>query len=126
MSDTKGFKVVSFSRDRGVITDAGWLDSRRHLVYGLLEIDVTCVRQSIRERKATGENLSFTGFIVKCLAQAIETHPMSHAFRDWLGRLVIFDDVDVVTMIETEKDGVALPHIVRAANRKSFQEISAE
>jgi pyruvate/2-oxoglutarate dehydrogenase complex dihydrolipoamide acyltransferase (E2) component len=29
-------------------------------------------------------------------------------------------------MIETEKGGVALPHVVRSANRKTFQEISAE
>lgn len=126
MPERKNYKMLPFPRERGVIADAGWLDARRHLVYGLLETDVTCVRRFIRERKADGENLSFTGFIVKCLAKAIETHPMTHAFRDWLGRLIIFDDVDVVTMIETEKNGVALPHIIRAANRKSFQEISAE
>jgi len=88
---------------------------------------VTRIRESIRRHKAkTGEALSLTAFIVKCLATAIESHPIAHAYRDWLGRLVIFSDVDVVTLIETEKGGVALPHIIRAANRKTFQEISAE
>jgi len=126
MSGADSFTVLPFPRQRGVIVDAGWLDARRHLVYGLLEIDVTRARQYIRARKAEGDNLSFTAFIVKCLADAVKSHPMAHALRDWRGRLVIFDDVDVVTMIETEKNGVALPHVVRGANRKSFQEISAE
>ena len=116
----------SWPPERGVVVDTGWLGSRRHLIHGLLELDVTHIRRFIREGKAAGQSLSFTGYIVKCLADAISKHPMAHAYRDWLGRLVIFDDVDVVTMIETEKDGVALPHIIRAANRKSFEEISAE
>jgi pyruvate/2-oxoglutarate dehydrogenase complex dihydrolipoamide acyltransferase (E2) component len=121
------FTVLPFSRDRGVIVDVGWLAVRRHIFYGLLELDVTNARAYIREHKArTGETLSFTGFIVKSLAMAIESQPLAHAYRDWRGRLVIFNDVDVVTMIETEKGGVALPHIIRAANRKSFQEINAE
>lgn len=48
------------------------------------------------------------------------------AYRNWRNRLILFNDVDIVTMIETEKDGVALPHIIRAANRKSFREIHDE
>jgi hypothetical protein len=126
MPNKNHYTVRPWPPERGIIVDAGWLGSRRHLIYGLLELDVTVVRRFIHEQKAQGEALSFTGYIVKCLADAINKHPMAHAYRDWLGRLVIFEAVDVVTMIETEKDGVALPHIIRAANRKSFQEISAE
>lgn len=127
MPNSKDYTIVPFPRGRGIIVDVGWLAVRRHIFHGLLELDVTNIRRHIREHKAkTGETLSFTGFIVKCLGNAIESHPTAHAYRDWLGRLVIFNEVDVVTMIETEKDGVALPHIIRAANRKSFQEINAE
>lgn len=126
MPNKKNYTVHSWPVKRGVVVDAGWLGSRRHLIFGLLELDVTDVRHFIRERKARGESLSFTGYMVKCLADAIKLHPMAHAYRDWMGRLVIFDDVDVVTMIEAKKDGVALPHIIRNANRKPFQEISAE
>lgn len=39
---------------------------------------------------------------------------------------MVFDDVDAVTLIETEAGGVALPHIIRAANRKSFLDIHQE
>ena len=107
--------------------DAGRLAHRRHIVHGLLELDVTEPRRLIQEHKAaTGERLSFTGYLIDCLAQAIEAHPMAHAYRDWRNRLVLFEDVDVVTMIETEAGGVALPHILRAANRKSYREIHDE
>jgi len=127
MPKSEDYTVLPFPRGRGIVVDAGWLAVRRHVFYGLLELDVTLARQLIREHKArTGETLSFTAFIVKCLANAIEAHPLAHAYRDWRGRLIVFDDVDVVAMIETEKGGVALPHIIRAANRKSFQETSRE
>ncbi len=101
--------------------------SRRHLIHGLMELDVTIAREYMRDFKArTGESLSFTGFLVKCWAQAIATNKSVQAYRNWRNELVIFDDVDVVTLIETTVGGVALPHIVRAANRKSFREIHDE
>jgi hypothetical protein len=34
--------------------------------------------------------------------------------------------VDVVTMIEAERGGVAIPHIIRAANHKTFRQIHDE
>jgi len=123
----KDYQVVPFPAARKVIVDAGRLASRRHVVHGLLEIDVTRPREFIREHKAqTGESLSFTAFIVTCLAQAIETYPAVQAYRNWRNQLVLFDDVDVVTLIETKVGGVALPHIIRAANRKTFREVHDE
>lgn len=44
---------------------------RKHMVHALLEGDVTDARQRIRKHKdQTGETLSFTAFIVVCLARA--------------------------------------------------------
>ena len=107
--------------------DAGRMGRRRPLVHGLVEIDVTQARQFIREHKAeTGESLSFTAFLIACLAQAIAAHPLVQAYRNWRNQLIVFPDVDVATLIETEVGGVALPHIIRAANRKSFPEIHSE
>jgi hypothetical protein len=39
---------------------------------------------------------------------------------------VLFDDVDVVTLVESEADAVAIPHVVRAANRRTVREIHDE
>ena len=121
------FSVVPFSSDRQIVVDSLAIGIQRHVVHGLVEVDVTCARQFMREHKAkTGETLSFTAFIVACLAHAIELHKSVQAYRDWRNRLVIFDDVDVVVMVEAEKDKVAIPHIIRAANRKTFREIHDE
>ncbi len=123
----QGYQSIPFPAARKVIVDAGRWGSRRHLIHALLEIDVTRPRQLMQDTKArTGKSLSFTGFLVKCLAQAIQTHPSVQAYRNWRNHLIIFEDVDVVTLIETEVGGVALPHVIRAANRKSFCEIHDE
>lgn len=121
------YQTKPFSRARGPVVDAGRLASRRHVIHGLLEIDVTRARRFISQHSAeTGERLSFTGFIIACLAQAVEAYPMVQAYRSWRNQLVLFEDVDVVTLIETEEGGVALPHIIRAANRRSFLDIHRE
>jgi pyruvate/2-oxoglutarate dehydrogenase complex dihydrolipoamide acyltransferase (E2) component len=123
----EAFESQPFRRERGLVVDSLEVGSRRHLIHGLVEVDVTRARARIREhRERTGETLSFTAFLVACLARAIQEHPLVHACRDWRGRLVLFDDVDVVTLIESEIDRVAVPHIVRAANRRSLAEVHAE
>jgi pyruvate/2-oxoglutarate dehydrogenase complex dihydrolipoamide acyltransferase (E2) component len=124
---TANYIVEKFPAARQLIVEAGRMGSRRPLIHGLLEIDVTQARTVLRDHKArTGESLSFTAFIVKCLAQAIEHDRRVQAYRNWCNRLIIFDDVDVVTLIEAEHGGVAIPHIIRAANAKSFRAIHAE
>lgn len=121
------FQVIPFSRERHLVVDSMSIGARRHIVHGLVEIDVTKARQFIRNHKAqTGESLSFTAFIIVCMAHAIEAHKSVQAYRDWRNRLVIFDDVDVVTVVESEVNQVALPHIIRAANRKTFRQIHDE
>lgn len=93
----------------------------RHLVHGLVECDVTVARSLLRE-----EQLSLTAFVVSCLARALVTHPRVHAARDWRGRLALFDTVDVATLIESEIDSVAVPHVIRGAESRSVRELHEE
>jgi pyruvate/2-oxoglutarate dehydrogenase complex dihydrolipoamide acyltransferase (E2) component len=119
--------ILPFPPQRKIVVDSGYLSSRRHIIYGLLEVDVTQPRLLMRaQAAASGSKISFTAFIVACLAKSIEANPQVQAYLDWRGRLVIFKEVDVVTMIEPEKGAVAIPHIIRAANRKTVREISDE
>jgi len=39
---------------------------------------------------------------------------------------VLFDEVDVVTLVEPEAGAVAIPHVIRGANRLTVREIHAE
>jgi pyruvate/2-oxoglutarate dehydrogenase complex dihydrolipoamide acyltransferase (E2) component len=88
---------------------------------------VTRARDVIRRLKTrNGTDLSFTAFVVASFASAVEAMPQVHAYQDWRGRLVVFHDVDVVTMIEPTPGAVAIPHIIRSANRRSVGDISDE
>jgi len=102
---------------------------RMPMIHGLLEVDVTRARAHLREHKAkTGEALSFTAFIIACLAKAIDENKSVQAYRTGRNQLILFEDVDVNTQIERDMDGQksAIPYTVRAANRKTFREIHHE
>jgi pyruvate/2-oxoglutarate dehydrogenase complex dihydrolipoamide acyltransferase (E2) component len=102
---------------------------QKHMIHGLADIDVTLPRRLINQyRERTGEKLSFTAFIVGCLAKAVEEHKIMHGYRKGRGKVVIFDDVDVNTQIEREVDGGkwVMPYIVRSANKKKFAEVHRE
>ena len=123
------YRVISFPKMRRMVIDGGRMGRRRHMVHGLLETDVTEARRRIRDHKAsTGESLSFTAFFANCLAQAVDVDKSVQAYLNWKGQLVIFEDVDVMTLIEVDQGGqkVALPHVIRAANKKSFHDIHSE
>ncbi len=128
-NNRKKFTIEPFPKMRRLTVDAGWIDSRRHNIHGLLEMDVTEARRIIGEHKEkAGEAVSFTAFMIACLARAVSDNPHMHAYRDWRGRLVMFHDVNVNTMFSAEVDGhqTVLPHIVKAADKKSVLRINDE
>ena len=99
------------------------------MIHGFLEVDVTVPRERIRQYNArTGERMSFTAFIAGCFGQAVDADRSVHAYRDWRGRLVIFDEVDATLAIEIEINGHKVPmmHILRGINRRSCYELHQE
>src|SRR6266700_6411900 len=99
------------------------------MIHGLLEVDVTRARAHLREHKAvTGESLSFTTFLIACLAKAVDEHKAVQACRKGSKHLILFEEVDVYTPIERDVAGQkqVLPSIIRAANRKTVREIHRE
>lgn len=123
------YEVVPFPKMRRLAGDIGWLARNRYAMGGFLEIDVTRPRHSIGEHKArTGETLSFTAFLAKCVAQAVDSYKFAQAMPDWRGNLVIFDEVDIAMLIERTAVGQKYPlaHLIRAANKKSLREIHDE
>ena len=121
------YNLTRFPPEREIVIDAGYLGTGRHIIYALVEFDVTDARKQIQEiSDREGGRLSFTAFIVASFAKAIDALPQVHGFLDWRRRLVTFQDVDVVTMIEPAAGAVAIPHIIRSANSKNVIEISNE
>lgn len=125
----ESYQTEPIPRSRRFSFDAGYLGRRSHIIHGLLEVDVTIPRARIRaHQKATGQKLSFTAFIIHCLAQAVKDNPHLHAYRDWRERLVIFEDVNVNAMFEVNMNGrkVPMPHIFKAVDKRSYIDLNNE
>jgi len=123
------YKMVSYSKARRFMEAARRSVQRTPRMHGLIEVDVTRARAFLRDHKAkTGEALSFTAFIIDCVAKAIDEHKAVQAYRKGRKHLILFEDVDVMTYIERDVAGQKhiMPYIIRAANRKTFREIHQE
>jgi pyruvate/2-oxoglutarate dehydrogenase complex dihydrolipoamide acyltransferase (E2) component len=123
------YRVVPYAKIKRWMAVTYRTAQHKPMIHGLLEIDVTGARTFLREHKArTGEALSFTAFVIACLAKAVDEHKAVQAFRKGRKRLVVFEDVDVGIPIERDVAGIwpAIPYTVRAANRKTFLEIHQE
>jgi pyruvate/2-oxoglutarate dehydrogenase complex dihydrolipoamide acyltransferase (E2) component len=129
MGERHSYKIEPIPAMRRFAFDAGYLGRRRHIVHGLIEVDVTDAREYIREHeRQTGEKLSFTAFIISCLSKAIEEHPHVHAYRDWRNRLIIYRDINITCMFEVEFGGkkIPIPHVFHETNHKNFRQLHEE
>jgi pyruvate/2-oxoglutarate dehydrogenase complex dihydrolipoamide acyltransferase (E2) component len=124
-----GYRMISYPRYMRFAAAAYQSVRRKPMIHGLLEVDVTEARAALRAYKArTGESLSFTAFLCACLGKAVDEHKAVQAFRMAGNRLILFDDVDICIRIEREVAGqnYIVPHILRAANHKTFRELHDE
>ena len=124
------YQVIPYPKyRRWMVGGYRWAARHKHLVHGLFEVDVTGARAALREHEAkTGESLSFTAFLIACLAKAVDEHKAVHAYRKGGTHLILFDDVDIYTVIEHDMAGekYIIPHVIRAANRKTVHELHHE
>lgn len=130
MNKTIGpYGVVDISPARRAWLNILDLPRPKRQMYGLLEVDVTDARRVIAEHKArTGETLSFTGYLVLCLARAVDEEQSVQAYRKGRRQLVMFDNVDVGLMVERRSgDKRTLSgYVVRDASHKTYLEIHQE
>ena len=121
------YDIFPFPSSRNPIIDGGYMSSKRHIIHGFLELDVTEARQLLHSiTLPDGKPASFTAFLVASYARAIQLHPKVQAFRDIRGRLIVFHEVDVSTLIEPSPGAAAIPHIIRNAHNRSITDISQE
>ncbi len=123
------YQVVPYPKIRRWMAAMFRSVQHKPMIHGLLEVDVTRARAHLREHKAiTGESLSFTAFLIACLAKAVDEHKAVQACRKGSKHLILFEEVDVYTPIERDVAGQkqVLPSIIRAANRKTVREIHRE
>jgi pyruvate/2-oxoglutarate dehydrogenase complex dihydrolipoamide acyltransferase (E2) component len=118
-----------FPRLRNFILDALAEGRRKNIAHVLFEADIGGVKDRLAEhRLRTGESITITSYIAKCFACAIADDKRMQSYRLGRSHLIVFDDVDLVFLVEREWEGEALTVfcIVRAADRKTAHEINHE
>lgn len=129
MENIGKYKVKPFTKQRRnieLITKEGW---RKKTINTILEIDVTNAREMIQKHKEkTGETISFTAWVIKCVAQTLSENKDFNAYRHGKKKIIVFDDIDIAVPIEKIINDEARPRVclIRKANEKSIKEISNE
>lgn len=95
----------------------------------LFELDITEARKSLRQfRRVEGRPLALSSFLLYVFAITLDKHRdlQAHILRG--RRLVIFDNVDVSTVVERPVGGSVVPtsYVLREAQKKSPLEIEEE
>lgn len=124
-----GYQRRPLPPTRKLTIDAARAGRRANPVHGLLEVDVTAVRERLRtSRSPAGRPLSFTAYVVATVARTAARHPAAHAFQDWRGRIVTSDHVHVAALVEATVGGTTTPlvQVLRDAERRTVGELTDE
>ena len=122
-------KSVLFPQSRVSTIDVCELGRKRHHIAALLEVDVTKARALIRKlRQQTGQSISFTAWLTKCIADAVKQYPDAAGYLAGGRRRILFDDVDVSLTVEKQVNGehIPLPLVIRRADQKEIMDIQQE
>jgi pyruvate/2-oxoglutarate dehydrogenase complex dihydrolipoamide acyltransferase (E2) component len=128
MKIKNGYKSLPLSIYRHAVIASASVTKEKNAIHSISEVDISEPRRLIKEHfEKTGEKLSFTAYLVTCLAQVIKQHPQMNSFIK--GRkLIILDDVTVSVLIEREMAGEKVPEPlgIKGAQEKSFRQIHNE
>jgi len=125
VAQIEGFSEVAVSSMRGIIAKrlSGSLFTAPHF-YLTMDIDMD---EAMRTRKAiieeTGDKVSFNDIVLKAVAAALPKHPAINS--SWLGDRIRYNEHVHIGVAMAIEDGLIVP-VVKFANTKSIQDISAE
>lgn len=122
------FQYHPIPRSRIATFDVLATGKKKHHVAALLEFDVTEGRKKLKEAKKGGSKVSFTAWLLKVVATAVEMHPEAAAFLAGKRKLITFQDINISLLIEKKvKDKkVPLPLVIERVNRKNLPQITLE
>ncbi len=116
---------LSFARKMVIASISG---NKKNAIHCVTEIDVTEPRKRIREYlDESGVRISFTAYLVRCLARSLEDHPGLNSFIR--GRkLVLLDDLTISVLVERDlgKEMAPEPVGIREAQNKKLRQIHNE
>jgi pyruvate/2-oxoglutarate dehydrogenase complex dihydrolipoamide acyltransferase (E2) component len=124
----KGYISTPLSFNRMMVRASASVTKKKNTIHSLTEVDITEPRRIITEHfESTGEKLSFTAYIVTCLANVIKEYPEFNSFIRGR-RHIILEDVTISVLVEREYEGEKVPEPVgiKNAQEKTYKQISDE
>jgi pyruvate/2-oxoglutarate dehydrogenase complex dihydrolipoamide acyltransferase (E2) component len=123
------FKEISFPVFRHNLKDFLDLSHGINFISGQSEVDITELLSKVTLIQKDGlDKPSLIAYFIWALSRAIAKHPEMQAIKRGK-KMILFNDVDVATMIEKEMDDgskIPFPYIIRAAQNMSYVEINTE
>jgi len=121
-------RIKPFSSARNYILDIMREGRRKSTIHALFDADLSEFL-SYRASAPRDGCPSVTAYVANAFARTLGETPEMQAYRDRSGRrLVIFDDVDLILLVETEIDGHTMPwtQTLRSAQLMGLQEMHDE
>jgi pyruvate/2-oxoglutarate dehydrogenase complex dihydrolipoamide acyltransferase (E2) component len=128
MKKDRGYKSIPMTFNRRAVIASATVTKEKNAIHCITEVDISEPRGRIRQHfELTGEKLSFTAYIVTCLAHVLKDHPLLNSFHSWR-RQIVLDDVTVSVLMEREIKGEKVPEPfgISKAQLKSYLQINNE
>jgi pyruvate/2-oxoglutarate dehydrogenase complex dihydrolipoamide acyltransferase (E2) component len=128
MVDNESYEL-NYPSSRQLTMDVGTIGRAKHDVKALLEVDVTEARLKIKQHRQAGKKIAFTAWLIKVLADCVALHPPVNGLnRPRRNKVVVFNQVNISIVAEKNVGGVhvPLPYLIRAADRKTIDQIHTE
>jgi len=128
MNKTEKPTISQFSKNRKNIQLFLGEGHRKHKVHAFLELDVTKAKTTIHDLKKQNIDISFTGWLIKCIADSLISHPQLNSHKQGKNHLITYNTVDIAMAIErkTQTETRPLGYILRNADTKKIDEITTE
>ena len=91
MPEEKKYQIRKYSPVRRILADFNSVAASLNRVYGLIEIDVTDALAKMAEiEKRDKYKVSMTGWMAKCVSQAVMENKHLNSFRKGRRKIIIF------------------------------------
>jgi pyruvate/2-oxoglutarate dehydrogenase complex dihydrolipoamide acyltransferase (E2) component len=124
----KGYRLKLLSFNRQMVAASASVTRKKNTIHCIAETDITVPRSLMKDHfEKTGEKISFTAYIVRCLARVIQDHPEFNSFIRGR-RLIMLDDLTISVLIERElsEEKVPEPIGIMKAQDKTIRQIQSE
>ncbi len=128
MKKHRSFESRPLTFNRQMLRASVSVTREKNTIHGITEVDITEPRKLIREYfELTGEKLSFTAYIVACLARVMKNFPEFNSFIKGK-RLILMKDLTINVLVERNIGGEKMPEPVgiQKTQEKTYYQISEE